>query len=1001
MQKPQWWCTSNCSIKTVTAQFFFLLFLSNVSFAKKITTQGVLEQLVTINAQNAQVKEIITTLKQKTGIEFIYSFKVTQCKEKISINVIEKKLGEVLNEFLLPLHISYKEINNQVILFNGHNQATTTAKKILTAITGIIVDDNTNEPLIGASVSIKGKEVTVVTDKEGKFAIDATSGDILIITSIGYLPYEITVNTNTDYTIKLVLNDDLNLLTITVIGSRGKPRIDVNRAVSVDIIKYATLENTGQIDLGQMVQFTSPSFNSAKNAINGVANYADPASLRGMSPDQSLVLINGKRRHQFSAINNNVTVGKGTVVTDLNAIPSLAIEGIEILRDGAAAQYGSDAIAGIMNLNLRKNINSGIFKTQLGVTKQGDGGTAMAALNYGFGLGKPNSYFNFTLHYQYAGATNRIDPYNGIIYNSTKATDDSIRNARGVYPTNKPVYVTQYGSNRTKAYQAFINWGYPLNKKWTLYSFGGASKKDILAAGFFRTARPADANSNPDQHPDGYTPELPGMSVDYSLFAGVTKESANGWNIDLSTGYGLNYLDLFSNKSSNPSLGIASPTNFYVGRNKFGQSTTEAIFSKKFSTLKSIKSFNLAFGSQFRIDNFKLTEGDNASYAIGPLALSSGKTPGSSGRPGIALADRTNKSRTNFAVFIDIESDFTEKILVAAAGRYENYSDFGSNLSGKLATRIKFTDNFAFRASVNRGFRAPSLQQIFNSQTTSTVQAGTIRQTKQLSSDDARLKQLGIEAPKAELSWNYNVGLIAKAGNNFSFTIDAYQINVSNRIIISEQLAVTSAIPALVTAFPASTAIREITFFTNHINTRTKGIDFITNFKQDFTSKSNLNIHIAFTANKTEISSQKPTPAALQAGATAPVKLIDTISISLIETSQPRNKIQAGIGYQTGKFLITGKVTYFGKVTAWEKPVAKSHTSQTFAGKTLTDLAVNCNITQKFAVTLGANNIFNVYPDKVNPNYASYSNGQVPYTRNANQFGFSGSFYYATFNLKF
>jgi iron complex outermembrane recepter protein len=992
---------ANCSVKITITYFFFLLFFTSTSFAKERTTQGVLNKLVTINTQNTKVKEIIAVLKQKTGVEFIYSFNIMHLEETISVNSIEKKLGEVLHEVLTPLNISYKDINNQIILFYRDDKVPVATKKVLLSITGVVIDSSTNKPLIGAAVSIKGKNETVITDKEGKFTIDAVPPEILVITSVGYVPYEITVNTDTNFTIKLVLNDDLNLLTINVVGSRGKPRIDVNRAVSVDIIKSAALENTGQVDLGQMVQFTSPSFNSAKNAINGVANYADPASLRGMSPDQSLVLINGKRRHQFSAINNNVTVGKGTVVTDLNAIPALALERIEILRDGAAAQYGSDAIAGIMNLNLRKTINNGIFKTHFGITKKGDGGTVMAALNYGFGLGKQESYFNFTLHYQYAAATNRIDPYNGIIYNSTKFIEDSIRNARGVYPTNKPVYVTQYGANQTKAYQAFINWGYPLSKNWTLYSFGGASKKDILAAGFFRTARPADVNSNPDQHPDGYTPELPGINIDYSLFAGVSKLSANGWNIDLSTGYGLNYLDLFSNKSSNPSLGNASPTNFYVGRNKFGQSTTEVIFSKKFSKLKSIKSFNLAFGSQLRIDNFKLTEGDTASYAIGPLALSGGKTPGSSGRPGIALADRTNESRTNVAVFIDIESDITEKFLVAAAGRYENYSDFGSNLSGKLATRIKFTNNFAFRASVNRGFRAPSLQQIFNSQTTSTVQAGTIRQTKQLSSNDARLKQLGIEAPKPELSWNYNVGLIAKAGNHFSFTVDVYQINVSNRIIISEQLAVTSAIPALVTAFPASTAIREITFFTNHINTSTKGVDFITNFKHNFSSKSNVDISIAFTANKTQISSQKPTPAALQAGAAAPVKLIDTISISLIETSQPRNKVQVGIGYQLGKFLITGKATYFGKVIAWEKPVAKSHASQTFAGKTLTDLTVNCNIAPKFTVSIGANNIFNVYPDKVNPNYASYSNGQVPYTRNANQFGFNGSFYYATFNFKF
>ena len=458
-------------------------------------------------------------------------------------------------------------------------------------VTGTITSDK-DEPLAGATISVKGKNRTVTTDSQGNFSINAEPGEVLVVSSVGFTSYEIKITADTNYAAKLTANS-AGLGAVTVIGSRGKPRTDVNRPVPVDVISSKELENTGQTDLGQMAQFTSPSFNSAKNGINGVANFADPASLRGMSPDQSLVLINGKRRHQFSAINNNVTVGKGTVVTDLNSIPSLAVERMEILRDGAAAQYGSDAIAGIMNLVLKKNINSGTFKTQFGVTSKGDGATALAAINYGFGLGKVGSFFNFTLQHQFVEVTDRIDPYTGIIYNSNKKTDDSIRNARGVWPTSNPAYVTKYGSNQAKAYQTFINVAYPLSKNWTLYSFGGASRKDILAYGFFRNAREGDANSNPSLFADGYTPELPGKTVDYSLVAGVNKKSINGWNLDFSTGYGLNYLDLYANNTTNPSLGGASPTNFYVGRNTFGQSTTEATFSKNFDDAlgtKSIKS---------------------------------------------------------------------------------------------------------------------------------------------------------------------------------------------------------------------------------------------------------------------------------------------------------------------------------------------------------------------------------------------------------------------------
>lgn len=261
-------------------------------------------------------------------------------------------------------------------------------------ITGIISNNKTGEVLAGATITIKGQQKAVTSNNEGKFLIDAKKGDVLVISSVGYLSYEIVVGSEVNYTIGLVVNE-ASLEIITVVDSRAKPRTNVDCPVPVDVISAKELDNTGQVDLGQMAQFTSPSFNSAKNGINGVANFADPASLRGMSPDQSLVLVNGKRRHQFAAINNNVTVGKGTVVTDLNSIPALAIDRMEILRDGAAAQYGSDAIAGIVNLELKKNINSGTFKTQFGGTIKGDGGTAMGVLNYGFGLGKKGSYVNF------------------------------------------------------------------------------------------------------------------------------------------------------------------------------------------------------------------------------------------------------------------------------------------------------------------------------------------------------------------------------------------------------------------------------------------------------------------------------------------------------------------------------------------------------------------------------------------------------------------------------
>ena len=868
---------------------------------------------------------------------------------------------------------------------------------------------------------IKGTTKGVQTDLDGKFSIEVEVGNVLVFSSVGFVKQEVVV-TKDMTTLNIVMKEDLATLgEVTVVGSRGKARTDVDRPVPVDVLNAKELQLTGQTDLAQMVQFNSPSFNSAKTGINGVANYADPATLRGLSPDQVLVLVNGKRRHQFSALNLNVTVGLGTVVTDMNSIPSLALDRIEVLRDGAAAQYGSDAIAGIVNVALNKSVGKGTFKTQYGVTKAGDGATYMGALNYGFKLGKEGSYLNMTLHYQHSDGTDRSDFYNpqpltggaytGIYTSAAAGTttaalaaqttarfrDDSIRAARKVWPATDSFRVTKYGSNQNTAYQGFYNMGIPLSKGWSLYSFGGVSSKDVLAYGFFRVATASNANATPEIFPDGYAPELPGKTVDYSTVVGLKRELKEGWNMDFSTGYGYNYLDLWANHTTNPSLGAASPTNFYVGRSSFGQSTTEANLSKSIKDFLGTKNTNIALGGQFRIDQFKLGQGSAESYQAGPLAVSKGKAPGSSGRPGIAPDDNTNEKRSNIGLYADVESDITNKFLVAAALRFENYTDFGSNLSGKLATRVKLNEQFSLRASVNKGFRAPSMQQIYTSQSTSTVQAGAIIQTKQLRNSDTRLEQVGITQPTAENSWNYNVGLTAKVGEKFLFTLDAYQIDIKDRIIESERMIVAN-IAALK---PLFTGVSEVRFFTNHVNTTTKGIDFVTTFKHAFSEKSKFTASLAMTFNETKITSQKATPAALQAGTTAPILIIDTVSISLIESAQPRQKAHLSLGYQYGKFSLGLRSSYFGEVTAWEKPSGKPHVSQTFSAKILHDISLTFMATDKISLTLGANNFTDVYPDKVNKIFAGYSNGQIPYTRNANQFGFNGAFYYLNGTLNF
>ena len=556
-----------------------------------------------------------------------------------------------------------------------------------------------------------------------------------------------------------------------------------------------------------------------------------------------------------------------------------------------------------------------------------------------------------------------------------------------------------FGASDVKSPQFFVNAGYPINDKWSLYSFGGYSYKKAIGYGFFRNAIPTDANSNPALYPNGYIPIFPAEDHDYSALVGLNRTVLNGWNMDFSTGYGKNSVDRFGSNTSNTSLGDASPRDFFVGNSAFSQSTTEANISKNYLGLWKMKALNLAFGSQFRIDNYKLSRGDENSYAVGPLATSKGKTPGINAIGAVSPVDEANETRTNLGIYADVEADITERFLVAGALRFENYNDFGSNLSGKIASRLKLTDNIALRGSINKGFRAPSLQQTFLSTTSTLVQAGLIRFSKQYRSNDPLLKELGIQDPKPEISLNYNVGLTAKAGENFLFTIDAYQIDITDKIVISEALAVANI--AVLKAKLSSSGIQQISFFTNHIGTKTQGIDVVSSYKIGIGDKSFLNLSLGATFNETKVKDIKKTPDELQTGTVNSIAIIDTISIALIETAQPRQKIIFSATYNIGRFSIVGRATYFGKVAAWEKPSSLPHITQELGAKTLIDISVACDITKKIKLAVGSNNITNQYPDKVLPNLAAYASGQTPYNRNVNQFGFAGAFYYANLTFNF
>jgi iron complex outermembrane receptor protein len=428
-----------------------------------------------------------------------------------------------------------------------------------------------------------------------------------------------------------------------------------------------------------------------------------------------------------------------------------------------------------------------------------------------------------------------------------------------------------------------------------------------------------------------------------------------------------------------------------------------------------LQGLSLALGTQVRSDNFSARRGSLESYQVGPLAFS-GRAVGASGRPGIAPEDEIDISRTNVGAYVDVETDINDALLLATALRFENYNDFGSNLSGKFAARYKLSDAFAIRGSYNRGFRAPSLAQLGNRVNTSTVQNGEIIVTKQVSSDDPRLAQLGVADPDAEISDNFNLGFTADFGDilggEIALTLDAFQIDIKDRIAITDRI-LTSSFPAVAALFPQTAEIR---FFTNQIDTRTRGVDLVGTYGTKFDSGLSLDLSLAGSYNETEVLSQRATPAQILAGASAANQnflLVDQTAIELIEVATPRSKILLSSKLGWGAFTASARATYFGSVKAFSTGLsgldsnvdcdARNRCVQTFDGKALVDLSLTYAVNDALNLTLGSNNVFDTYPDKWNSfregfvgQASNYTNGQIPYSRNSNQFGFNGAYYYLT-----
>ena len=913
----------------------------------------------------------------------------------------------------------------------------------------------TGEVQPGATVLERGTTNGTSTGANGEYSLSVAPTATLTISAIGFATQQVPVQGRPNVEVRLVAAAT-NLGDVVITGSRAaEGRSNILTASPVDVISAREIRAFAQTDVAQVLTYVAPSFQSSRQTVSDGTDAADPASLRGLGPDQVLVLVNGKRRYQQALVNINGTVGRGSVGTDLSTIPTASIKRIEVLRDGAAALYGSDAIAGVINIQL-KDDSTGVQTTGFyGQTVESDGKTEQVDVNIGIGLnhrgyldiggqllnrGYTNRAFQDTAPLIYLGDASGNYPSSA---NTTqarmnlKAQDDALVAKNGFDRTDIRV-----GQSALRNFSGFLNGGYNLGQGYEVYLTGTASYRTSHSPGFNRlpsAATQIDLNI----YPNGFLPFIDATLYDQSAIVGLRRTYA-GFAADLSNTFGRNEQAYTVSGSVNaslpqsPALVSVNPTSFYAGRLAFLQNTTNLGFSRRFEEVGPLATLNVAFGGEFRVDNFKIGRGEYASYIAGERPLvqtgvsASGvpvytpAAPGSQVFPGYQPQDEVNKSRTNLAGYLDLESDITDKLLLHLAGRAERYSDFGSNVSGQASARYSVLDALALRGTIGNGFRAPSLQQRYFTNTSTQFISGLPNQVLTVDNDNPIVRDdinnptqpgFGVESLKQEKSVNYSLGLTAQAGG-FTLTADAYQIDIRDRIVLSTSFNRNNP---LVNTILGAQRVSQVQFFANAVNTRTKGIDIVANERIPLGDQSRLLLTAAANFNKTQVTSFNTSSSTINGDQTAGTnnlqnRLFDRQQRTRLESGNPRSKINLSAIYSINKFSIEARSVRFGKVQTADADPARAYLDQTFSAKWISDLTLSYQFLKQVGLTVGVNNLFNVYPDKVivdprnNPNNfsvaptTSYSSSLDNSNRgrflyNANQFGFNGAYYFTRLSI--
>jgi len=785
------------------------------------------------------------------------------------------------------------------------------------------------------------------------------------------------------------LQKGIQLDEVVITGNRTKPRTVLDSPIPIDNINVEELKNSGKRTLDKMLTYKVPSFNSQNQAISDATAHFDPADLRGLGPSRILVLINGKRKNQSAQVYLNRTPGKGEVGVDLKSIPVAAIARVEILRDGASAQYGSDAIAGVINFILKKDIEFSSFNSAVGITSQKDGFNFSSDFNTSFNFGQ-DGYINLTLEYYKQKLTNRAG-----IPGVSDLPLNPLPNWTAWAQAN-PDLGMSVGQPDIEKKNIFVNMEHPIGKKATLYSFHGHTSRTGKSFAFYRAPywRQSEVGdlgflTKPEDF-TGYLPSFESKINDHINVLGIKFDLNSIWLADASITYGANTIIYTVNNSINKDYlkdHGTSPTTFKPG----GYKLNNAIANFDITGILS-EQISLAIGFEYKTESFKAIEGDPLSYY----------KSGSDSFSGIKPKEAGNWSRNNIAGYTQLDYDINDIFLIGIAGRYENFSGFGSNFSWKINSRFKLNNNGVIRGSYSTGFRAPTLHQrhVTSSQYIHATNSPTPTLQRTLPNNNVAVKDLGVPSLFAETSRNLSAGLTYKMNANLSASVDFYNIKVNDRVLFSSQIGYKNGSSTNITN-PVEQILKDnnveaVQFFINAGDTKTSGVDIVINYKNIKVYNNKLSINFAANFNRTTINTITTPEVLANAGYT----IFDRQEQGLITNSRPKSKVILGLNYNSKKWNLFLNNTRFGKVIITAPQF--SGKDQNLTAKIATDFGLDYKLTPKTSLTANINNIFNVYPNKtLKSTNTTEAGNRFTYSSEVQQIGILGTNFSFGVNYQF